>query len=84
MALDYITKQDAEEKSGMKLDGRKRYFVWNGEVCTSEKYTSVCSGCSPDCEYTSVSVGAGCFECGYTGKRRQSCPMPVKYAKRSV
>lgn len=78
MALDYITKKEAEEKSGMKLDGRKKYFIWHGEVCTSQGYASACSGCSPDCEYTAVAKGAGCHECGYTGKRRQSYPMPVK------
>jgi len=75
--LKYLTKQQAEKKAKIKLDGRKRYFLWNGLVCTEEKFTTVCSGCSDDSEYSYSTIGSGCFECGYTGKRRNSFPCPA-------
>lgn len=78
MSLDYITKQEAEKLSSVKLDGRRRYFMWNGEVCTEARWTQACSGCADDSEYSFPSVGAGCHECGGTGKRRCSFPIPVK------
>lgn len=84
MALNYITKQQAEKVSGMKLDGRKKYFINDGEVCISEKFTGGCSGCLSDDDYSDSTIGGGCFECGYTGKRVQSYSIPVKYAFANV
>ena len=48
MAFEYITKAEAEEKSGVKCDGRKKYFIWGGIVCTDEKFSHPCSGCTCD------------------------------------
>ena len=79
MAIDHLTKQQAEELSGLPLDGRRKYFIWNGEVCVNENRTVGCSGCLPDDEYSDARIGSGCSECGYTGKRRTSYPLPVKY-----
>ena len=71
MSLARLTKQKAEELSGVNLDGRRKYFIWsyNDEdvVCTVGKLTITCSGCD----------GAGCLECGFTGKRRSTFPCPV-------
>ena len=79
MELQKLTKEEAEKISGIKLDGRRKYFLWNSEVCINGTFTNACTGCSPDDEYTSVSCGSGCQECGYTGKRRDCYPMPVQY-----
>lgn len=77
MVFEYITKTEAQEKSGIKkLDGRRKYFIWEGEVCIDKKYTHPCSGCACNCCHTR---GAGCFECGFTGKRVGSVPVPIKY-----
>jgi len=81
MSLEYITKAEAEEKSGINLDGRRKYFMWNDEVCIEEKFTSICSGCADDDEYSYQSRGSGCQECGYHGVRRDSSPLPVKFLK---
>lgn len=77
IGLDYITKAEAEKKSELKLDGRRRYFMWDGIVCVNETFTTACSGCSDDSEYACPSIGMGCHECGGTGKRRSSFPCPV-------
>ena len=77
---EFIGKAEAEQRSGVKLDGRRKYFIWEGLVCVEEKYTQPCSGCSCDSEYPCsccVKRGHGCEECGYTGKRRNSFPCPV-------
>jgi hypothetical protein len=77
MSLNYLSKQEAENIAGIKLDGRRRYFLWDGIVSYAEKFTTACSGCSDDSEYSTASTGAGCSECGYTGKRVISFPCPV-------
>ena len=87
--MDFLTKSEAEKKAGIKLDGRRRYFVWEGLVCTKEKFTASCSGCFEYGEYGGLAhlyewdskakchIGSGCDECGYTGKRINSYPCPV-------
>jgi hypothetical protein len=77
MAIHYIGKREAEKLSGLKLDGRRKYFLWDGLVSFSAKFTTVCSGCSDDSEYSSSNIGHGCSECGYTGKRVMSFPCPA-------
>lgn len=77
MSISYLSKKEAEELSGIKLDGRKKYFLWNGLVCNEVKFKRVCSGCSDCGEYFSSSVGFGCSECGYHGVRIDSYPCPA-------
>lgn len=79
MALDYIKKNEAERISGKKLDGRRKYFLWNGEVCFNDKFTGGCTGCMSDDEYSTDRIGSGCHECGYTGKSVQHYPVPVQF-----
>lgn len=75
--MDYLSKEEAEKLAEMKLDGRRKYFMWDGLVCVEEKYTSGCTGCLPDDEYSCATRGGGCPECGYKGVRRNSFPCPV-------
>lgn len=63
-----------------KLDRRKLYAESWGLLCTDEKVTLPCTGCSCDSEYPCSCCGkrgAGCEECGYTGKRVTHFPAPV-------
>lgn len=79
MALDYLSIEEAEKLAGTRLDRRRKWFLWDGEVCYEGKFTHVCSGCSCDGEYPCSCCnerGAGCHECGYTGRRRSSFPIP--------
>lgn len=59
------------------LDRRKRYCVWGGVLCTHEKFTDDCSGCTDCGDYGSKYGPYGCRECGYTGKRVVYFPDPV-------
>lgn len=87
MALDYISKEEAEKIVGFKLDGRRKYFMWSGDVCYDEKTLISCSGCTEYSEGYLVSgiwdekrkmiKGCGCPECGYTGVRIEHFPCPV-------
>jgi hypothetical protein len=77
MGFKYLTKEQAEKRSKVKLDGRRKYFMWDGLVCVAESYTIACSGCTDDSEYSCARIGSGCHECGYTGKRRCNFPCPV-------
>jgi hypothetical protein len=53
----------------------------NGVMCNVVKCTTTCSGCS--CEImewdpkAQCPRGMGCFECGYTGKRRMIMYIPL-------
>lgn len=70
-----------------KLDRRKVYVIgYFGELATDEKCTTDCSGCSCDCSdgYGCSHGCAGCDECGYTGKRVQHFPDPVKVGDRYI
>lgn len=79
MGAEYLSIEDAEKIAGKRLDRRRKYFIWMGDVCFNEKYTGACSGCSDDSEYAIASIGGGCFECGYTGKRISFVPVPIKF-----
>lgn len=59
------------------LDRRKRYAEWMGVLCTIERTTDICTGCSDLGDYGTVYGPFGCKECGYTGKRRITFPAPV-------
>jgi hypothetical protein len=82
VSLNYISKSKAEKLSGFRLDGRFKYFLWNGEVCINESASVICGGCS---ESGGDNKGVGCIECGYHGVSRISYPLPVEFssAKRS-
>lgn len=69
------------------LDRRKRYAIWDGMLCTKEKATRPCTGCSCCGEYPCdccAERGMGCEECGYTGKRVDHWPAPVLHAGRII
>lgn len=87
--MQYFTIEEAEKIAGDRLDRRYKWFLWDGEVCYDGKFTRPCSGCSCGCEYGCSCCnerGAGCVECGYTGKRRDSFPIPyyVEKARRAA
>ncbi len=68
----------------LKLDRRKVYTLGHdGELATEEWFTGACSGCSCDCGegYGCSHGGAGCDECGYTGKVKQYFPLPIDRPK---
>lgn len=67
------TWEAAESIAGKRLDRRRNYAIINGALCESAEWTDRCSGCSG--EYHE-SVGYGCHECGYTGKRRMAMWVP--------
>lgn len=67
---------------------KKLTKIINGEVCEIARWTSSCTGCfesedgNPVGEYSydhkaMCHVGAGCRECGHTGKRRIEMWVPV-------
>jgi len=51
----------------LKLDKRRKWWEFQGEVIRDEKITMYCSGCD----------GGGCDECGYCGKRITYFPIPA-------
>lgn len=63
----------------LNLDRRRKWEVWNGELCYPFWYNAPCSGCSCDCSdgHGCNHGNAGCHECGYTGKRRNVVPVPA-------
>lgn len=70
----------------LKLDRRRKYFEWSGDLVFNAWYTSPCSGCSCDCSdgYGCSHGNAGCSECGYTGKRRGAYPQPIFHPNGSI
>lgn len=87
--MEHLTIQDAERLHGKKLDRRRKYFLWDERVCVDGKFTVSCSGCFDAGDYGGLAhnyeydkkaqcrIGAGCSECGYTGKRISSFPCPI-------
>lgn len=65
----------------LKLDRRRKWFEFSGEVVYNHYYTAPCSGCSCDCSdgYGCSHGNAGCHECGYTGKSRDAVPVPAMW-----
>ena len=72
----------AETICGHKLDKRKNYAIIDEEVCELCEWTQPCSGCSCDGDYPCSCCnerGAGCEECGYTGKRKMRVWLPLRF-----
>ena len=81
-----LSWQEAEDLSGQRLDRRRKYAIdWDdeyfpGAILSYGEWTASCTGCHETFEghevgtyprdKNGVSIGAGCSECGYTGKRR--------------
>ena len=67
-----------------KLDRRFKYSLYVDTLVTDVYITEACTGCNEHGEYENgPSIGAGCHECGYTGKRRNCYPNAVE-AKEGV
>lgn len=63
-----------------KLDRRRKWFAFCGDVVYNYNYTRPCSGCTESRENTiGDNKGSGCDECGYTGKRRDGVPVPAMF-----
>ena len=89
-----ITWQEAEALIGRRVDRRRKYArdgkVLEEMICV----TRHCTGCFETGDYGSGSenypwdekaqcrVGAGCSECGYTGKRREVYWAPYHICER--
>jgi hypothetical protein len=68
--------------------GKRLQKIINGEACELARWTDSCSGCTETVDGHNVFeypidpkhgcfVGAGCPECGYTGKRRREFWVPM-------
>lgn len=53
----------------------------SGKIFTYFEWSSCCSGCADDSEYSAPIRGGGCSECGYTGKRRDGMHTPVEIVR---
>lgn len=63
--------------SELKLDRRRKWEEFCGELVYPHWYSYPCSGCTEVGEYkTPPERGSGCHECGYTGKRRSVVAIP--------
>lgn len=73
--------------------GKRKTKVIDGQVCEIARWTSHCTGCLesedghhigfyPFDQKAGCSVGSGCPECGYTGKRRREVWVPVAIVDR--
>lgn len=76
--------EEADKRAGFRLDRRKSWaFISRNddlgipELCEAISFTAACSGCEDSESMYPSSVSGGCHECGYTGKRRQSCFVPI-------
>jgi len=84
-----ISGIDAEKIAGKKLDKRTSYYVMKDKdksefdvgvlLWAVSKWTDTCSGCSEYDMGNPIYEGAGCHECGYTGKRRQEMFTPYLF-----
>lgn len=75
-----VSIEHAEELAEKRLDRRRNYAVIEGQLCSLVRWTDACSGCFEFGEYGGLAhlygydkkrgchVGAGCDECGYTGR----------------
>ena len=70
----------ADKLAGKRLDRRRSYAIIEGKLHTYTEWTSPCTGCSCNSEYPCMCCqerGAGCHECGGTGKRRSGMWTPL-------
>jgi hypothetical protein len=73
-----ISWREAEQRLSRRVDRRMRYATDGADLLVLCRYTTACSGCTEVGEYERMpDAGAGCSECGYTGKRRQSVWTPL-------
>lgn len=87
-AVKEITWRQAERLVGHRVDRRRAYARDGRQLLDLCRYTSSCSGCFeagemgafandyPWDERAQCRVGAGCRECGYSGKVRASHWVP--------
>lgn len=76
-----IAVSEAERLLGRRVDRRRKYALIDGGVCEFTAFTTACSGCDEGYEYGGNGTrGAGCFECGFTGRRRVEIWTPVCHA----
>ena len=81
----------AEAYAGRRLDRRKKYALLEDMgICVSAEWTESCTGCFEGGENMGLAhhylydikarcyIGAGCEECGYTGKRRVKMWVPLE------
>ena len=78
---DRPSTYEADEKiAGRKRDRRKNYAIIGGQVAESCTWSQACSGCYEGLDSISA-TGAGCDECGYTGRRRLGQWVPIESTK---
>lgn len=80
---------DTRVAGGRRVDRRHTHGVVDGELCVAVSWTETCSGCFEGGECMGLAhhygyddkaqchIGAGCDECGYTGKSRTQMWMPA-------
>ncbi|WP_454917325.1 hypothetical protein [Xanthobacter sediminis] len=67
-----------DELAGRWLDRRRVYAVIDGEVCDLVTWSAPCSGCCEGLWLSDAARGAGCRECGFTGRRRRAQFVPAR------
>lgn len=70
------TYEIADGIAGRRLDRRCSYAIIKGDVCELVRFSMSCSGCNEGMG----EKGAGCHECGYTGRSRVSQWVPISPA----
>lgn len=68
----------AEALSGRRLDRRRSYAIIEGEVLELLTLSTGCPGCCDEAWLYADARGAGCDECGYTGRRRWGHWVPLQ------
>lgn len=71
-----ISHEQASIFVGVRLDRRKSYALIGGVLCELVSWTDHCSGCNVAGEMCSARC-VGCYECGYTGKRKRRMFVPI-------
>lgn len=66
----------ADRLAGRRLDRRKNYAIVDGTVNEQAGWSEACSGCYEGWD-SFHSKGTGCSECGFTGRRRHRCWVPL-------
>lgn len=92
--FDLIDWKEAERLLGHRVDHRRNYAREGKTVLEEIRYTNHCTGCFETGDYGSGAenypwdekaqcrVGAGCHECGYTGKVRHVDYAPYTICER--
>ena len=71
------TYEAAEKIADHKLDRRRCYAIIEGDVHCLARWSSACTGCCDDNEYSAPYAGGGCPECGYQGRIINSMWIPL-------